>query len=105
MRKLASLAGMAPVLMWSAAALADPDYGHGDRDPVNPYIDPQELQEAERLARESLDLMMESLQHMLDAIPQYELPEITPEGDIIIRRKDRGLELDEFDAPGDETSI
>jgi len=41
----------------------------------------------ERLAREAAERIVAALQIMLQAIPQYELPEIQPNGDIIIRRR------------------
>lgn len=40
------------------------------------------------LARESIEQMMRALQLLVDSIPQYELPEMLENGDIIIRRKD-----------------
>ncbi|WP_421783845.1 hypothetical protein [Kiloniella litopenaei] len=53
------------------------------------------------LARESLELMMKSLSLVIDSIPQYEMPVITENGDIIIRRKqkDDWEDLDESPAP------
>ncbi|TQV81917.1 hypothetical protein [Denitrobaculum tricleocarpae] len=44
------------------------------------------------LARESIELMMRSLNLLMDSIPQYELPEINEDGDIIIRRKRNTVE-------------
>ena len=41
----------------------------------------------ERLAREAAEQIVEALNLLLLAIPQYEAPEIRPNGDIIIRRK------------------
>ena len=41
----------------------------------------------ERLAREAAERIVEALNLLLLAIPQYEAPEIRPNGDIIIRRK------------------
>ena len=41
---------------------------------------------AEELAQEGLDRLMLALEAMLEAIPQYELPEVLENGDIIIRR-------------------
>lgn len=49
------------------------------------------------LARESIELMMRSLNLLMDSIPQYELPEITEDGDIIIRRKRNTVEPEEED--------
>ena len=53
------------------------------------------------LARESLELMMKSLSLVIDSIPQYEMPVITENGDIIIRRKqkDDWEDLDETPEP------
>lgn len=44
------------------------------------------------LARESIELMMRSLNLLMESIPQYELPEINEDGDIIIRRKRNTVE-------------
>lgn len=43
--------------------------------------------EVERLAREAAEKLMAALAVMLRSIPQYEMPEVLPNGDIIIRRK------------------
>jgi hypothetical protein len=42
---------------------------------------------ARDLALESISKLMRAMELLLDSIPQYEAPEITEEGDIIIRRK------------------
>lgn len=42
---------------------------------------------AEDLAREGVDRLMKALELMLQAMPQYEMPVINENGDIIIRRK------------------
>lgn len=44
---------------------------------------------AEDMAREAIEQLMRALELMIDSIPQYELPEINDDGDIIIRRKRR----------------
>ncbi|WP_125933323.1 hypothetical protein [Kiloniella majae] len=61
----------------------------------------QEEDNPGELARESLELMMKSLSLVIDSIPQYEMPVITENGDIIIRRKqkDDWEDLDETPAP------
>ncbi|WP_120497123.1 hypothetical protein [Kiloniella sp. EL199] len=61
----------------------------------------QEEENPGELARESLELMMKSLSLVIDSIPQYEMPVITENGDIIIRRKqkDDWEDLDETPAP------
>ena len=61
----------------------------------------QEEENPGELARESLELMMKSLSLVIDSIPQYEMPVITENGDIIIRRKQKGdwEDLDETPEP------
>ena len=41
---------------------------------------------AEELAREGADRFLRTLDELIDAIPQYQWPEITEDGDIILRR-------------------
>jgi hypothetical protein len=43
--------------------------------------------EAEEMAREALDKLMRAMSALIASIPQYEMPETLPNGDIIIRRK------------------
>ena len=43
--------------------------------------------EAEEIAREALDKLMKAMSAVMKSIPQYEMPETLPNGDIIIRRK------------------
>lgn len=51
------------------------------------------------MAREGLERMMRALRLLVESIPQYELPEVLDNGDIIIRRKHGD------DAPPDEPEI
>ncbi len=44
---------------------------------------------AEDMAREAIAQLMRALELMIQSIPQYEMPEIEENGDIIIRRKRR----------------
>ncbi len=39
------------------------------------------------MAREGLEQMLRALRLLVESIPQYELPEVLDNGDIIIRRK------------------
>jgi hypothetical protein len=39
------------------------------------------------LARDGIQRLMQALEAFIDMIPQYEMPEINENGDIIIRRK------------------
>ena len=42
--------------------------------------------EAAEAARQGIESLMRALELMLDSIPMFEVPEILPNGDIIIRR-------------------
>jgi len=45
------------------------------------------------LAREGVERLLQALEVFIEMIPQYEMPELNENGDIIIRRKrDRGEE-------------
>ena len=55
---------------------------------------------AEELAREAMEQFMRALKMFMQSIPQYELPEINENGDIIIRRK-RWPEGDDPGEPDD----
>lgn len=44
--------------------------------------------DVERLAREGAEKFVEALETLIQRMPRYEMPEITDEGDIIIRRRD-----------------
>ncbi len=46
--------------------------------------------QAEALLREATEKLLLAIELMIQVIPQYELPEITEDGDIIIRRKRPG---------------
>jgi hypothetical protein len=43
--------------------------------------------EAEELARDAIGKLMRAMGLLVQSIPQYEMPEMQPNGDIIIRRK------------------
>ncbi|HIC82124.1 MAG TPA: hypothetical protein EYP07_14360 [Kiloniellaceae bacterium] len=67
----------------------------------------QQLKESEEpgeLAREGLEQMMRALRLLVDSIPQYELPEVLDNGDIIIRRKDPQRPREPEDPEIDETA-
>ncbi len=59
--------------------------------------DLSEQEQVEELAREAMEQLMRTLKMFMRSIPQYELPEINENGDIIIRRKRRP----EGDDPGE----
>ncbi len=75
-----TVATVAPT--WSGQVLAADE---PEKSP--PLIDPEKRDEAERMAREGLKDILQALELFIQSIPQYEMPEVTPEGDIIIRRK------------------
>ncbi len=50
---------------------------------------PSERERAEEMAKEAIEQLMRALELMIESIPQYELPEVNEDGDIIIRRKRR----------------
>jgi hypothetical protein len=61
-----------------------------DRDtrPLQPPPDMMEnLKRAEEAMRRSMENAIESVDLLLRAIPQYELPQINEDGDIIIKRR------------------
>jgi len=59
--------------------------------------EPSESEDPSTLARDGIERLMQALEALIDSIPQYEMPEINENGDIIIRRKRHGApdELDE----------
>ncbi|MFQ5939761.1 MAG: hypothetical protein ACE5KL_06810 [Alphaproteobacteria bacterium] len=73
--------GLAIWVLIAALAVAGPvpaqapEPGAGDRERV------------EELARERFEQLLRALEALIQSIPQYEAPEITEDGDIIIRRK------------------
>jgi hypothetical protein len=60
---------------------------------------PGEQESPGEVAREGFESMMRALRLLVESIPQYELPEVLDNGDIIIRRKrdDGGSQDPEFD--------
>ena len=59
---------------------------------------PEEQDPVEEFAREGLETMMRMLGTIVDNIPQYEMPEVNENGDIIIRRK-RNKDSEPDEAP------
>ena len=49
-----------------------------------------EEEDPKELARQGMERMLRAIELMIEMIPQYEMPEITEDGDIIIRRKRHG---------------
>ena len=67
---------------------------------------PSHREQAEEMARDGMQWMRQAIDRMLEAIPQYKLPELTEDGDIILRRKPPEPELPDgrFTAPRSATS-
>ncbi len=53
------------------------------------------LKDAERLAKETAERLMGTLRMLLEFVPQYEMPEVLENGDIIIRRKNPKKDKDD----------
>ncbi|MBT5414635.1 MAG: hypothetical protein HOK81_08555 [Rhodospirillaceae bacterium] len=47
-----------------------------------------EQDDVERLAREGAEKFIEALETLIERLPRYDMPEVTDDGDIIIRRRD-----------------
>ncbi len=71
--------GLKLLALCIALGLAGPAVSAADE--RNPEQAPGEL------AREGVEKLMRALRAMMERIPQYEMPEMNDEGDIIIRRK------------------
>jgi hypothetical protein len=55
------------------------------------------------LAREGMERMLRAIELMIEMIPQYEMPEVLENGDIIIRRKQSSPDTEE--PPEDEEEL
>lgn len=78
------LAGAA--LLGLAAALAAPSFAGSRALGVQQTLE-DKADQAEKALQEGAEKLMRMLRGLLSAIPQYEMPEMTEDGDIIIRRK------------------
>ena len=47
----------------------------------------EEGETPQELAREGMERMLRAIELMIEMVPQYEMPEVNENGDIIIRRK------------------
>lgn len=54
----------------------------------------------EEMAREGVELLLRALRGFLDSVPQYGLPRIEENGDIVIPRLNRGAEDEENEEDG-----
>jgi hypothetical protein len=71
----------------TAVLVAGPAWSQSPEPPAGGYLDPEKSAQAQQMLRESIEKMLDAMGLFIQSIPQYEEPEITPEGDIIIRRK------------------
>lgn len=62
-----------------------------------------EEEDPKELAREGMERMLRAIELMIEMIPQYEMPEVLENGDIIIRRKNPPENGDEEEPELDET--
>ena len=79
---------LAALSLCTALALAGPSPALAGADP------PSSGPDIETLTRDGIDRLMRALEAFIDLIPQYEMPEINEQGDIIIRRKRKPEEID-----------
>ncbi len=54
---------------------------------ADPKPAPDVREQAEQAIKEGAEKIMRALELMLNALPQYEMPEVLENGDIIIRRR------------------
>lgn len=96
----ASVAGVLGISVLVAAGGLRAEHGHELRAEHE-----HKEEQAERLALEGMEKLFRALELFIESIPQYEVPEVTEEGDIIIRRKRRpeGLEPPHPESDMDET--
>jgi hypothetical protein len=84
---------MTPLAMLAIAAVLvlAPGIGHAS-DPAEPSPSfapgfAEDMQRAAEAMRQGLNKALGSVETLLRAVPQYELPKVNENGDIIIRRK------------------
>lgn len=99
MRKRCRMSALAWLV---GVCLAAGPFAAGAAEPEGQGAPPQPT--PEELAREGLESMLRALSLLVDSIPQYELPEILDNGDIIIRRKRGSGEPPAADPDFDETA-
>ena len=61
----------------------------------SPPDTPPQTRPPEEMAREGVELLLRALRGFLQAVPQYGLPRLNEEGDIVIPRLDRNEAPDE----------
>ena len=74
------------LLVATCLALSPQRVEAADKSPAQERLE-QQLRDAEALLRQGLDRMSGAVDALIQAVPQYELPHLNDDGDIIIRRK------------------
>ena len=69
---------------------------------VPAYAADQQKKSPEELANEGLQSLLQAMEMLLKAIPQYEAPYVNEHGDIIIRRKNPPAKPDSPAEPDDK---
>jgi hypothetical protein len=76
-----------PILVLASLAVALAAPAAAAEPPAPPPDFQSQLRQAEEMARRGISEVLGSVDLLLRALPRYELPEITDNGDIILRRK------------------
>lgn len=83
---LAAVAALGLVGSWAGTWAGSPPVQAQERQQEWQDKFSEDMKRAEELAKESLEKIRRALSEAVERIPRYSLPEVTPEGDIIIRR-------------------
>lgn len=97
-RQAAILAASLAILSWASEA----PWPEARAEEHSPGAGPTEPDSPSDLAREGVQKLLQALEQLIEEIPEYEMPEITEDGDIIIRRKPREPQRDEPETTPEE---
>ena len=64
---------------------------------------PPSWEDSQKMLEQGAQRVIGALELLLQAIPQYELPEVLPNGDILIRRKNQSPETPKKETESDRT--
>jgi hypothetical protein len=84
----AAALGLAALMIGTSAMAAELDHGKSDRVSViadKPAVSDSESPSA--LAREGMAKMLQAITKLAESVPQFEMPQVNENGDIILRRK------------------
>ena len=82
--------GLAALVVGHDALASDTRSGQRDQEvaaSVEPEPAPATPSAPGELAREGMAKMLQALEKLIESVPQYQMPEINENGDIILRRK------------------